>query len=312
MRLAVAVDEGRGPAVVLCHGFPELPSCWSAQVGPLVAAGFRVLVPYLRGYGPSPAPAEPAAYTMDLLTADLVDLLEVVGVDAAFFAGHDWGAALVWALAQLHPDRVRAVAALSVPFTPRPARPPVELLRERAAGRFFYIDYFQQPGVAERELSADPRRFLAGLYFSASGDAPGGTIPALPREGTLLGDTLLVPETLPGWLDPHDLDDAAATFARTGFTGALNYYRAMDLSWAKLPELGRARVRGPALFIAGERDPVLTFTSTRHLAGWVDSLEPPVVLGRVGHWITREAAGEVATLLVDFLRRAAADDRPTG
>ncbi|MHB8341140.1 MAG: alpha/beta fold hydrolase [Mycobacteriales bacterium] len=310
MKLAVATDAGNGPLVVLCHGFPELPSCWAGQVGPLVAAGFRVVAPYLRGYGESPAPAEPANYTMDLLTGDLVELLAELGEDAAFFVGHDWGAALVWALAQLHPDRVRALAALSVPFTARPGSPPIQRFRERFAGRFFYMDYFQDPGVAEEELGADPDRFLRGMYFSSSGDAPVGAFVDLPREGTRLGDTLVVPATLPPWLAERDLERAAATFAQTGFTGALNYYRAMDLSWAVLPKGGATQVRCPALFIGGERDPVLAFTPTRHMADWVEHLAPTVILPRIGHWLTREAADEVAALLVSFLRGALAAESP--
>lgn len=294
-------DVGSGPPVVLAHGFPELSWSWRHQVEPLVRAGFRVLVPDMRGYGDSDSPAEVSSYGGRALTGDLVGLLDDIGAERGVFVGHDWGAQVVWWLAQLHPDRVRGVAALSVAFTPRPTLPPLERLRAWAGDRFFYWLYFQEPGVAEAELSADPRRFLAAMLYSISGDAPATGMASLPAEGTRFGDQLTVPEVLPAWLSDADLDVYTEAFRRTGFRGPLGYYRAADLTWADLPELGERQVEAPALFVAGDRDPVLAFTSTRHLERWVPRLSASVSLPGVGHWTQQEAPGAVTRALLGWL-----------
>ncbi len=163
MSLALGIDRGSGPLVLLLHGFPELPSCWAAQVQPLVAAGYRVVAPALRGYGNSPAPLDPADYTADRQAGDIAAVIEACGQEQAAVIGHDWGAAVTWATAELRPERVGAMAALSVPFTARSQRPPLEQLALTMAGHFFYMLYFNEPdGRADRELAADPRRFLLG------------------------------------------------------------------------------------------------------------------------------------------------------
>ncbi len=147
------LDEGEGPLVVLCHGFPELAFSWRQQVPALTAAGYRVVAPDMRGYGGSSAPAEVEAYDIVSLCGDMSGLLDALGEQRAMFVGHDWGAWLVWQLAVLHPERVRAVAGLSVPFVPRAPAPPVEIMR-RHLGEDFYIVWFQKPGVADAALAA--------------------------------------------------------------------------------------------------------------------------------------------------------------
>src|ERR1700730_12312682 len=153
------LDEGEGPLVVLCHGFPELAFSWRRQVPALVGAGFRVVAPDLRGYGHSSSPPEVDAYDVVSLCDDLCGLLDALGEEDALFVGHDWGASLVWQLAVLHPARVRAVAGLSVPFVPRAPAAPIPIMR-RHLGEDFYIVWFQQPGVADEALARDVRRTL--------------------------------------------------------------------------------------------------------------------------------------------------------
>ncbi len=302
MTLDLRIDEGSGPAVVLLHGFPELPNSWAAQVGPLVDDGFRVLVPCLRGYGGSPAPPDPAAYTADLLAADVMELLDTAGVARAAVVGHDWGAQLAWWITQLHPERVGAVAALSVPFTGRPPAPPLATLCERAGDRFFYMCWFSRPGDAEAEFEADPRDLILGLYHTYSGAAPAKGRAAYPRAGTRLGDTLEIPAELPGWLPAGDLDEMVETFTATGWTGPLNFYRAMDITWEHVPQLGTRGIECPALFVAGEADPVLAFTPPTYMTGHIRDLQTHLLPG-VGHWVQREAAAEVTRLLAQFLGR---------
>lgn len=295
MPLAIADDEGRGPLVVLLHGFPELPYSWRHQIAPLRDAGWRVVVPYLRGYGPSPSPSDPASYTSDILADDIATLIEGCGEDEAVVVGHDWGAGVTWATAQLRPDRVRAVAALSVPYTTRSRTPPVERLRAMFPDTFFYIVHFQEPGVADAELAKDVRRTLLGVYA----DAPlSGNVTA----GASFVDRLPLTDTLPAFVDAADLAEHVATFERTGFTGALNYYRAMDLTWHKLPELGTRPIEMPVTFIAGDQDPVLAFTPMRSMGPpHLTDLRGMTMVPGAGHWVQQQAPEAVTAALIWFL-----------
>src|SRR5918992_2153993 len=152
-------EQGQGPPVVLCHGFPELSYSWRHQIPALAEAGYRAVAPDMRGYGESSIPAEIEAYDAPTLCADLVGLLDELRAERAIFVGHDWGASVVWQLALAHPSRVAALVALSVPYVPRPPAPPVELLRQ-GLGEDFYIVWFQRPGVADEALARDVRRTL--------------------------------------------------------------------------------------------------------------------------------------------------------
>lgn len=294
-------DAGTGRPIVLCHGFPETGHSWRHQIAPLVDAGYRVVVPDLRGYGQSSVPYPAEAYDLRELTGDLVGLLDALDEPSAVFVGHDWGAQLVWWMAQLHPSRVDGVAALSVPFTPRPSTPPLARLRQWAGDRFFYIDYFQSEGVAEHELESDVRGFLLAMYSTLSGgEGPDPSLRSLPREGSVFRDQLTFPSRLPGWLTQADLEHYVEAFTRTGFRGALNWYRNFDRNWQLAPELGQRRVELPAVFIAGDRDPVLAFTPTRHLETWVPGLREHVIVPGAGHWIQQERPTEVTRILLRF------------
>src|SRR5206468_12375609 len=166
-------------------------------------------------YGRTDAPMEIEAYDIEHLTADLTGLLDAFDEERAVFVGHDWGAIVVWALSVMAPQRARAVAGLSVPFAPRPPIPPTELFRAMSGERFMYILYFQEVGQADRELSADPRRALASIFYSVSAEAPRGSVRRLPRQGTGYLDTMTEPEALPTWLSEEDLEVYASEFART-------------------------------------------------------------------------------------------------
>lgn len=132
VRLHVAEAGPAGaPAVLLLHGFPELWYTWRHQMRALAAAGYRAVAPDLRGYGDSDAPpGGPEQYTALHVVGDLVALIDSLGEKQVFVVAHDWGALTAWSLCLFRPDRVRALVALSVAFTPRsPARKPVEGLR---------------------------------------------------------------------------------------------------------------------------------------------------------------------------------------
>lgn len=303
MTLTLGIDAGSGPLVVLVHGFPETPVSWHHQVGPLVDAGYRVVAPWLRGYGPSPRPLDPAAYTADVIADDLAEVAEQLGYDRAAYVGHDWGAASVWATAQLRPERVAALAALSVPYTARSKEPPLRRLTEVFADRFFYMLYFcESGGRAERELGADVEATLRATYATWSGNPPETARWELPAGASVLDQ--VAPGPTP-WLDEQVLAQGVAAFIDTGFAGALAYYRAMDLTWERVPAFGTTPITCPAMFLGGERDGVLRFTPTRAMAPpLVTDLRADVRIPGAGHWVQQEAPAATTAALLEFLAGA--------
>jgi pimeloyl-ACP methyl ester carboxylesterase len=278
------VDEGNGPLVVLCHGFPELAFSWRHQVPALVAAGYRVLAPDMRGFGASSAPPEVDAYDVATLCGDMCGLLDAVGEKSAIFVGHDWGANVTWQLAVLHPERVRAVAGLSVPFVPRAPAAPIPIMR-RHLGEDFYIVWFQQPGVADAALASDVRRTLT---TSRQWTAEWAHEDGARREP-------------PPWMSEQELDVYVQAFQRTGFTGGLNWYRNIDRNWELTAAVAEQRIDQPALFLTGELDPVRRFMPAEAMRGWVSDLRAQVVVPGAGHWVQQQAPGAVNAALLEFL-----------
>jgi len=311
IRLHVA-EAGEGPLVVLCHGFPESWYSWRHQLPALAEAGFHAVAPDMRGYGQSDRPEAIDQYTLFHLVGDMVGLLDALGAEEAVIAGHDWGAPVAWHAALLRPDRFRGVVGLSVPFRPRgPVRPTAAM--PQTADALFYQLYFQEPGVAEAEFERDPRVSLRTILYSASGDAPrrdwGGAaadrVGMVSRQGGFLS-AMLNPASLPGWLSEADIDFYAAEFAGSGFRGGLNWYRNIDRNWELLAPLDGLKVAVPALFMAGERDPVIKFPGMdRHIADLpkhVPQLHRSIMLPGCGHLIQRERPAEVSAAMIEFLR----------
>ncbi len=307
VRLRV-VDAGPddGPVVVLAHGFPELAFSWRHQIPALAAAGYRVLAPDQRGYGGSTRPDEAEAYDIAALTGDLVGLIDAAGAERAAIVGHDWGATVAWSVPLLYPDRVAAVVGLSVPPVPRPQTPPTHAYRRVFGDNFFYVLYFQQPGVADAEMAADPRtamrRMLGGLRAPA--DEASATTMAMRMlapgpQGFI--DRLTEPERLPDWLTEAELDYYAEEFSRTGFTGALNWYRNFDRNWEIMAHPVAESITVPCLFIGGTADPVLGFTRTDRAREVVLGPYRQVMLDGAGHWIQQERAEDINTDLLSFL-----------
>jgi pimeloyl-ACP methyl ester carboxylesterase len=294
-------EAGQGPLVLLLHGFPELWYSWRHQLPALAAAGYHAVAPDVRGYGETDAPPEVESYTMRHHTADAVGVLDALGEETAVVVGHDWGAPIAWNCALLYPARFPAVVACSVPYMPRGQAPPIQQMKQVFGDNFFYILYFQEPGVAEAELEADVRRWLRLLLCNASGDAPrGAALPQKTKEAKLL-DGVQEPERLPPWLTEADLDYFTGEFERTGFRGGLNRYRNMDRDWEDLPQLAGAKVQQPALFITGDRDLVLSFSSAEAMKANVPNLREAVTLGGCGHWTQQERPAEVNAALIEFL-----------
>ncbi|MDE3738152.1 alpha/beta fold hydrolase [Metapseudomonas resinovorans] len=288
-----------GRPVWLLHGFPECWYSWRQQIGPLVASGYRVLVPEMRGYGQSSAPEAVEDYALLTLCADIQAAMDSLGQEDACVVGHDWGAPVAWHLALLEPQRIRAVGALSVPFGGRPKRPAIEIMREANAGRFNYILYFQEPGVAEAELDADLDRSLR-LLLSDLGDA---LLRDKPADARLL-DGLDASPALPGWCDADEFAFYQRTLAEHGFRGPLNWYRNFTRNWQQTEHLAGRQVEQPTLFMVGDHDPVarLEAYTLKRMADLVPRLEQHR-LPDCGHWLQNERPAAVNERLLDFLAR---------
>ncbi|HEU5321560.1 MAG TPA: alpha/beta hydrolase [Methylomirabilota bacterium] len=300
-------EQGAGPLVVLCHGFPESWYSWRHQMAALAEAGYHAVAPDMRGYGGTDAPDDVSQYTLLHLVGDMVGLLDALGEASAVIAGHDWGAPVAWHAALLRPDRFRAVVGLSVPFRPRGSVRPTTAMPQTDHAWFYQL-YFQAPGVAEAELERDVRATIRRVLYTASGDAPHwprGDAGMVARRGGFLDHTI-DPKRLPPWLTEADVDFYAAEFARTGFRGGLSWYRSIDRSWELLAPYAGARVTVPALYVAGDRDLVVRFRGMDGLIpslnAFVPGLRRTVMLPGCGHWTQQERAREVNEAMVEFLR----------
>lgn len=308
IRMHIA-EQGEGPLVLLCHGFPESWYSWRHQMQALADAGFKAVAPDMRGYGQTEAPAEIEKYTLFHLVGDMVGLLDALQTDTAVIAGHDWGAPVAWHAAQLRPDRFRGVIGLSVPFRPRGSSRPTSVMPQTGEA-LFYMLYFQEPGVAEAELERDPLLTVRTMLFGGSGEgshlrAPGDAVGMVPRKSGFLRG-LKSPPPLPPWLTQADVDYYVTEFTRTGFRGGLNWYRNIDRNWELLAPFAGLPVTVPALYMVGDRDLVMYFHGMDrllpNLAQFIPNLRKTIVLPGCGHWTQQERAGEVNAAMVDFLR----------
>jgi pimeloyl-ACP methyl ester carboxylesterase len=295
------LDAGEGFPVVLAHGFPELAYSWRYQIPALAAAGCRVLAPDQRGYGRTRGPAAVEDYDIEHLTGDLLALLDDIGEERAVFVGHDWGAMVVWPLALMAPERVAGVVGMSVPFVPRGPLPPTQLMRQVVGDAFFYMLYFQEPGVADHDLGRSARITMARLLAGATtaGGAPDPSF--LAPDGRGFVDRLPEPDGVPAWLAPDELEAYVAEFERTGFTGGINWYRNFDRNWQLTEHLAGAKVEVPSLFVTGDADPVLMMTPPSVMDGWVTDHRGDVTVAGAGHWVQQEAPGEVNAALLGFV-----------
>jgi epoxide hydrolase A/B len=309
IRMHIA-EQGTGPLVVLCHGFPESWYSWRHQLAALADAGFHAVAPDMRGYGQTERPAEIDQYTLLHLVGDIVGLLDALGEPSAVIAGHDWGAPVAWHAALLRPDRFRAVIGLSVPFRPRGSVRPTTVMPQTDDALFYQL-YFQAPGVAEAELERNVRTTMRSVAWAASGDRPHGDrsnpggVGMVPKAGGFLSG-MVSPLTLPPWLTEADIDNYVEEFSRTGFRGGLNWYRNIDRNWELLAPHAGAVVTVPALYVAGDRDLVLAFRGMdqliANLTTFVPQLRKTLILPGCGHWTQQERADEVNAAMLEFLK----------
>ncbi len=308
---------GKGPLIVFCHGFPGLAYSWRHQLLAAADAGYRAVALDMRGYGESDAPEAIADYSLIHSRRDLLTLLDTLGETSAVFAGHDFGAPVVWHLALTAPERVSALIVLSVPYDHdyygRYGRgqedevPPSAVFSSIARKQFLHAHYFQAPNVAEAELDARCSEFLERIFWVLSakgdlltafeeGDPRGGYLEALPA----------VPEKLPwSWLSLADFAVYTESFSTSGFRGALNWYRVADINWEINRRYIDEEVSVPVCFIAGADDPVLTMSgagSLQFMRAKVPDLRECLIIPDAGHWVQQEQASIVNDAVLKFLQ----------
>jgi pimeloyl-ACP methyl ester carboxylesterase len=306
--IQLAVHEaGRGPAVVLCHGFPELAFSWRHQFDPLAAAGFRVIAPDQRGYGGSERPPTSREYDIHHLCSDLVGILDVLGIERAVFAGHDWGGFVVWAMPLLYPERTAGVIGVNTPYLPRTPVPPLQLFRSLVGGRSerHYIAWFQEPGVAERVVDREPRLVFEKLMRRGVDETTMQQRVLASPDGLDLNPfrRLAELETLgEELLTPAELEHYTATFSQTGFGGGIQWYRNFDRNWETLPEAGVAKLALPCLMVTAQWDWALRPELAAGMPALCADLETHGI-EKCGHWTQQERPAELNRILVDWLRR---------
>lgn len=302
MRIA---EAGEGPLVVLCHGFPESWYSWRHQLPALAEAGYHAVAPDQRGYGKTDKPDTIEAYNQFYLVGDIVGLVHALDQETAVIVGHDWGAPVAWNSALWRPDMFRAVAALSVPTSPRAAVRPTDGMKANFGDNFFYILYFQKPGVAEHELQRDVRSTMRRFLYAASGNAPEGSLAGAvgrPDKRAFFLEQMPEPEALPSWLTEEDLDYFVGEFEEDGFYGPLNWYRNIDRNWELAAPYQGAKILQPSLFVSGDRDLIRMNPGFEGpMREVVPNLQDVVILPGIGHWTQQEAPDATNEALIKFL-----------
>lgn len=270
LRLHVAVTGPEsGPLAILLHGFPEFWYGWRHQLGPLAAAGFRVVAPDMRGYNLSDKPRSVAAYALDKLAGDVDGLARALGRSVIdLLIGHDWGAAVAWHVAQTRPSLVRKTAVLNVPHLKVMRR--TLLTDPGQLRRSWYALAFQLPVLPERLFGA--RGFAAGIGALRTA-----------REGSFRR---------------ADLDIYKGAWAQQGAPRAmLNYYRAAARHGPD--EYAHEKVPGPLRIIWGTEDAFLKRKMARASLAYCEQGELFEIEGAT-HWVQHDAPDEVNRLLLDF------------
>ena len=299
-------EQGTGPLVLLCHGWPELSYSWRHQIPALADAGFHVVAPDMRGFGQTTSPDNPNASSIFDNVGDMVALVAALGEKQAVIIGHDWGAPVAWHAAMFRPDVFTAVAGLSVPPPLRGRGRPMETLRKDGITNFYW-QYFQEPGVAEAEFERDVD-FTMRAIFSSGFSSPVRSLFVEDGQG-FLGDPTIA-RVLPDWISENELAQFVATYQASGFRGGMNWYRNIDRNFDLTAPWHGAQIHQPSLFIAGSEDSVITGLIGKKRVGdmerVVTDLKGKIIIDGAGHWIQQERPAEVNAALIAFLKDLAA------
>ena len=292
-------EQGQGPPVILLHGFPELAFSWRFQLPAIADAGFHAIAVDQRGYGRSSVPSNVEDYGIDCLIGDVLGLLDTLKLERATFVGHDWGAFVLWHMSLLCPERMDRQAILNIPFWPRPPIDPIALFRQQL-GDDFYIVNFQESDEADRAFASDPAHFFDMLMRKNQvSRREFDTLPPDRRSISLLEIFARSESSGEPLLNAAEREVFANAFAKTGFTGPINWYRNWTANWERLEGVPQI-VKVPTLFIGALDDIVVSPEHIEAMKPFVTDLECHV-LDNCGHWSQQERADDVNRLLIDWL-----------
>jgi pimeloyl-ACP methyl ester carboxylesterase len=296
------IEQGKGLAILFCHGFPDTAETWRGQMRAVAEAGYRAVALDMRGFGASHAPSEVSLYSALHTVGDLVGVLDALDIPSAVLVGHDWGADVAQRAMVMRPDRFRAMVSLGIPFQPRGEVSTWDEFRRQGYGERYYAFAMMEPGAEARFEPA--RKTIPRILYWLSASPPPGTEwdPANPTRHMLR--PLLA--AMPGWADPGYVQHTIRSFEKTGFHGGLNYYRAAQETFDLMPAFRNALIRQPSLYIWGAADGLCrlfhptppTLDDLRRVApGLIDVVR----LEGVGHWIQHEASDRLSAELLRFL-----------
>jgi pimeloyl-ACP methyl ester carboxylesterase len=296
-------ETGEGPAVVFCHGFPELAYSWRHQLPAVAAAGFRAIAPDQRGYADSSAPPAVTDYGLTELTGDMAGMLDALKIERAIFVGHDWGGFVAWAMPLLYPERTAGVVGVCTPYM---AIPPISVLRAMVNGKDerMYIVWFQEPGRAESVMDSKARLIFDRLMRAPL--SPEESTKRVMASGELDMNPFrrieeLQPETKP-IVTREELDTYVHAYEKSGFRGGINWYRNIDRNSREHPEIGVTKLTLPCLMITAEWDGALPPRMAAGMPALCSDLEMHNI-ERAGHWVQQEFPEAVNEKIVDWLKR---------
>lgn len=319
----LACGEENGTPIVFVHGWPELSISWRAQLPVFGALGFRAIAPDMRGYGRSDVPERHEDYALELVVADMIELIDSIGAEKAVWVGHDWGAPVVWSLAQHHPERCHGVAALSVPYIPEgfSVTTVVPLIDRRLYpedkfpyGQWDYqVFYLESFARASAGFEADVRATVRALFRAGNPDGRGkpNRTAFVRANGGLFGPDNKAP-SLPR--DERVIDEEAeasyvAALSRNGFSGPDSWYMNGEANVA-YAERARPnwRLTTPVLFLHGAYDYTCETIDSRLAepmrASCADLTEAVVPSG---HLMAEEKPAFVNAALAGWLARKRSD-----
>jgi len=303
-----AAGNRSAPLILFLHGFPDSWYSWRHQLIAVGDAGYYGVAPDMLGCGQTDAPKEITRYSQDEMAKDIVGIMDALGHEQAIIVGHDLGASLTWQVCLLHPDRVKAVMALSIPYGGRALARPIDHMKKVFGDRFFYILYFQEPGIAEEELDADINNSLLRILYSLSADGKEYYSKFVasdkPAEATKYLDTTSLPESMPDWLSESDLAYYVSRYQDNGFRGILNWYRCLDIYWERTEHLAEKKITQPVYFIAGNDDPTthMVRKAIKRLPQIVEDLRGVEFFDQCGHWIACEQTELLNDRLLKFVK----------
>lgn len=300
-RSGFSVHEA-GPAdgipLLMLHGWPELAHSWAKVFPALAAAGYRCLMPDLKGFGASDRPDDARAYAMDELTADYTALLDALGIEHAVIVGHDWGGAITWPMGWRHPDRCLGLASICTPHAARAPAAPNAIFEHRGSPAH-YIVQFQDPDVPDQAFGGNEADFFRFIF------RPG---PPRDRWKDLLPEALCLTDRFgefdasragPPVMSSNDLAVYERAYAATGHKTPTHVYRMIDENWRQT-EGADLTIRAPSLMITASRDMMLPPEAANGMEDRCPDLTRAAVDS--GHWAMWEAPEAVTNALLSWLQ----------